>query len=126
MWSLFATKVFAQSNPVKDIVGTFTNPLPDQYKNLSGGLVFFISNVLRLAFVAAGVYSLFNFVVAGFQYMSAAGDQKVLQDSWNRIWNSLLGLIVIVVSFALAALFGYLLFGDAGFILNPKIYGPGP
>lgn len=125
MTVFFTTKVYAAA---KDIIGQ-VNPgqqfLPYGNVNASGqGLVLLISNILRLLFVAAGVYTLFNLVIAGFQYMSAAGDTKALTAAWARIWQSLLGLLVIVGSFALAALFGYLIFGDAGFILNPKIYGP--
>ena len=123
---LFISRVFAE-NPAKDIVGDITNPLPDVDKSVTGnpgGLVLFFSNILRLVFLSAGVYAFINFIIAGFQYMSAGGDSKVLTQAWNRIWQSLLGLIIIVGSFALAALFGYLIFGDAGYILNPKVYGP--
>lgn len=112
---------------VEDIVGRITNPLPSKYQSLTGspgGLVFFFSNVLRLVFVIAGIYAFINFIVAGFQYMTAAGDSKALGNAWARIWQSLLGLLVIVGSFALAALFGQLIFGDPQFILNPKLYGP--
>jgi hypothetical protein len=114
-----------------DVVGKITNPLPDQYKNVvgtagsQGGLILFFTNILRLVFVVAGIYAFINFILAGFQYMGAAGDTKALNAAWSRIWQSLMGLILIVGSFALAALFSQLFFGDASFILNPKLYGPG-
>jgi hypothetical protein len=117
-------KIFAAGN---DIIGTVTNPLPAPYKNLTGGnggFILFFSNILRLVFVVAGVFAFINFIVAGFQYMSAGGDAKALTSAWDRILQSLIGLIFIVGSFAIAALIGQLVFGDAGFILNPKIYGP--
>ncbi len=110
------------------IIGTVTNPLPSSYGDVAkqgGGIVLFFTNILRLMFVGAGIYALFNLVLAGFQYMSAGGDTKLLTAAWARIWQTLLGLVIIVGSFALAALFGYLIFGDAGYILNPVIYGPG-
>lgn len=109
------------------IIGTVPNPLPayGDVSNPGGGLVGLLSNILRLVFVGAGVYALLNLIVAGFQYMQAGGDAKILTAAWNRIWQTLLGLVIIVGSFALAALFGYLIFGDAGYILNPVIYGPG-
>lgn len=113
---------------VDTFVGKVENPLPGPYQNITGpqgGLIMLLTNVLRLVFVAGGVLAFFNLIVAGFQYMNAGGDAKQLEAAWNRIWQSLLGLVIIVGSFAIAALFGYLLFGDAGFILNPKIYGPG-
>jgi len=116
-------KVLAQ---VGDIVGSIESPLSNTgYGSIRTGAVgMFITNILRLAFVAAGVYALFNFIIAGYNYMNAAGDSKKLTEAWSRIWQSLLGLIIIVGSFAIASLFGYLIFGRADFILNPTIYGP--
>lgn len=127
----FISKVYAQdggsklNTPASEIVGKITNPLLTPYGNFNVGLALFISNILRLVFVAAGIYALFNLIIAGYGYMTAGGDAKQLTAAWNRIWQTLLGLVIIVGSFALAALFGYLIFGDATFILNPKIYGPG-
>lgn len=118
------TNVFAAAS---DIVGTVKNPLPPAYQNLTGspgGLILFLTNIIRLLFVAAGIFAFVNLIIAGFQYMGAGGDAKQIASAWSRIWQSLLGLIIIVGSFALAALIGLVFFGDAGFILNPKIYGP--
>ena len=58
--------------------------------------------------------------------MTAAGDSKALSAAWNRIVQSMLGLVIIVSSFALTALVSQLIFGDPTIILNPKIYGPTP
>lgn len=115
-----AARLLAAAPP--EIVGTVTNPLV--YGNVTQGLVPFFTNLIRLMFVGAGIYAFLNFIIAGYQYMSAGGDTKALSAAWARIWQSLLGLVIIVGSFALAALFGYLIFGDAGFILKPVIYGP--
>lgn len=107
-----------------EIIGSVENPLAGTgYEGLTGvGL--FISNMLRLFFVVAGIFALFNFLLAGFSYMNAAGDAKKLSEAWNKIWLSLIGLVIIVGSFALAALAGYLIFNDATYILHPQIYGP--
>lgn len=111
-----------------DLIGTVKNPLEKSYGDVAGGkgggLVLFFSNLLRLVFVAAGIYALLNLIIAGYTYMNAGGDSKELGKAWDRIWQTLLGLIIIVGSFALAALIGYVIFGDATFILSPKIYGP--
>jgi hypothetical protein len=114
------SKVFAQ-NPV-DIVGTVTNPL--SYGGVTGGLTVFLTNILRVVFVVAGIVAFINFLLSGFKYMTAAGDSKKLQEAWDRIWQSLIGLILIMGSFALVTVFSYLVFGNAEFILNPQIYGP--
>jgi hypothetical protein len=117
------------ADDLKDVVGTIKNPLPPAYQNVvgtnGGGLMIFLTNVLRLVFVVAGIYAFINFIMAGFQYMNAAGDSKALTAAWDRIWQSFIGLIVIIASFALAALMGQLLFGNPQFILNPVLYGPG-
>lgn len=112
-------KVFAQ-----ELIGPISNPYTNEYATLQG-VGPFITNILRLMFVAAGIYALFNFILAGYEYISAGGDSKKLDKAWSRIWQSLMGLIIIVASFALASLFGFLIFGRADFILNPTIYGPG-
>ena len=107
------------------IVGTVTNnQLPSAYQHV-GGITVFLTNILRLVFVAAGIFAFVNLILAGFQFMSAGGDPKAVEKAFGKIWQSLLGLVIVVGSFALAALFGYILFGNAGFILNPQIYGPG-
>lgn len=115
-------KVYAQQ-----IVGTINNPLTKYgaYNAPNGGLIGLFTNILRLVFVVAGIYALLNFILAGYQYMTAGGDSKALSSAWSRIWQTLVGLIIVVGSFALAALFGYIIFGDATFILRPTIYGPG-
>lgn len=120
-----AYKVIAAAGTAKDIVGEVTNPLPNAYKDVvGGGLTTFITNIIRLAFVGAGLYALFNFIIAGYQYMTAGGDSKALAAAWDRIWQTLLGLVLLVGSFALAALIGFIVFGDATFILRPQIWGP--
>jgi hypothetical protein len=118
--SLISTKILAAA----PIVGTIDNPLlAPSYGDITG-LGLFISNILRLFFVVAGILALFNFMISGFQYMSSAGDPKALQQAWNRISLSLVGLVIMVGSFVLAAIFGQLIFGDPTFMLSPVIYGP--
>lgn len=114
-------KIYAQD--ATSIIGTVENPL--KYPGIpEGGLILFFSNILRLVFVVAGIYAFINLILAGFGYMSAGGDAKALTKSWDKIWQTFIGLAIIAGSFVLAALFGYIFFGDAMFILKPTIYGP--
>ena len=107
------------------LIGNVDPPLTGGYSSLTGGAIgLFITNILRLLFAVAGVVMLFNLIFAGYTYMTAAGDPKKLAQAWSRIWLCLVGLLIVVGSFAIAAAFGYLLFGDAGFIFSPQIYGP--
>jgi len=105
------------------IGGSIANPLPYQSAT-SGGMILFFTNILRIVFVVAGIYAFINFILAGFSYMTAAGDAKQLTAAWAKIWQSLLGLAIIVSAFALASLASYIIFGKPDYILNPVIYGP--
>jgi hypothetical protein len=97
-----------------------TNPLGNNNSMLT-----LLNNILRLLIVVGGVYALLNFVLAGFQFISAGGDPKKIEAAWGKIWQSIVGLLIIVASFALAGLLSKIMFGDYKTILNPTIYGPG-
>lgn len=114
------------------IIGTLlaqtpTNPFgpvavpPGIVKYGSGtvGLVKFISNGVKLLIIVAAIYTLLNLIFAGYQFILAGGDSKAVEAAWGKIWQSLLGLFLVAGSFILAAIFGQLMFGDPGFILNP-------
>lgn len=121
MWP-FITHVYAQGS---SIIGTSIKN-PTKYASLTdGGLTSFITNIISFSFVIAGVVALFNFIIAGYQYMNAGGDTKQLNAAWARIWQSLVGLIILAAAFAIISLVSLIMFGNASFILNPQIYGPG-
>ena len=85
------------------------------------GVVVFINSILRLVFVVAGLWGFFNLILAGFGFLSAGGDPKNVEKAWTKIWQSLLGLLIIVASFLLAAVIGIILFKDPSAILNPRL-----
>jgi hypothetical protein len=75
--------------------------------------------------VAAGLFMLLNLVVAGFEYISSGGNPESTSNAWRKMYMSLIGMAVIVGAYALAAVAGLLLFGEANAILSPQITGPG-
>lgn len=115
--------------------GTIKNPLttinPNGYGDLTGaggaagGLIDFISNILQLITVVAGLFAFINIILAGFIYISSGSDPKKTSEALMKINMSLVGLVVIVGSYAIAAIVGTILYGSAGAILQPTIYGPG-
>ena len=89
------------------------------------GLVGFFSNMLRLAAVAAGLFAIVNLILAGYEFISAGGNSDKVTNAQNKIWNSLIGLLIIAASYTIAALVGLIMFGDVLFIISPKISGVG-
>ena len=88
------------------------------------GLIPFFNALLKLIIVLAGLFSFLNIIIAGYQFMSAGGDPKKIGEATSKIWQSLMGLLLVAGSFVLAVIFGWLIFGDASAIISPKIYGP--
>jgi hypothetical protein len=107
--------------------GTITLPKTFKYGVLTregGGLIGFLNNIIRLLIVVGGLWAFLNLILAGYGFLSAGDDPKKMTAAWQKIWQSMMGVLFILGSFVLAAIFGYLLFGDPTAILNPKIYGP--
>ena len=80
-----------------------------------------IQLAIWLLIIGAGIYALFNFVLAGYAFMSAEGDPKKVAGAWAKIWQTALGLAIAAGALVLAAIFGQLIFGSATAILNPVI-----
>lgn len=95
------------------------------YGDVSVGLPAFISNVITIIFAAAGLFAFFNLMIAGFTYITSAGDTKKIEAATASINMSLIGLVVMVAAAAVTGIVSYLLFGSATAILSPQITGPG-
>lgn len=100
------------------------NPLTG-YGDVNTGLPTFITNIVTIIFVGAGLFAFFNLIIAGISYISAAGDEKKIIAATYSINMSLIGLVVMVAAAAVTGIVSYLLFGNAAAILSPNITGPG-
>jgi len=96
---------------------------PTNYQSVEGsGLFVLISNILKFAGVIAGLFFIVQIILAGYGYISASGDPKKTEASWNKIWQSAIGLLIVASAFVLASVIGKLVGIDN--ILAPTIYGP--
>lgn len=103
------------------IIGSIPNPTRYTSPNPGGGLFLFMSNIFKLAGTIGGLFLVFKLVIAGFDYLTADGDAKKTSLAWAKIWQSLLGLIIIASAFVIAGVAERI----TGIkILNPTIYGP--
>lgn len=85
------------------------------------GVVPFFSNLIKVFLIIAGLFGMFNIIAAGYTYLSSAGNAKATETAMNQLTYSLIGLILVVGSFTITSIISYLLFGDASFILNPRL-----
>ena len=79
---------------------------------------------LRALVVGAGIYALFNLVLAGYSFMSAGEDSKKVSAAWAQIYQTIIGLAFSAGAFVLASIFGQLLFNNPLFLLQPTIPTP--
>jgi len=115
-------------NTLFSIIGPVDKPPGvNQYGNIlegSRGINVFLGNIIKLIIVVAGIYALFNFVLAGYSFMSAGGDPKKVADAWAKIWQTILGLLLAAGAFVIARIVGQILFDDPLFFLRIQIFGP--
>jgi hypothetical protein len=113
---------FGASNPF----GVISPPASvSKYANSPAqGIGNIIQIVIWVLIVGAGIYALFNFVLAGYAFLSAGDDPKKIEGAWAKIWQTAIGLLFAAGAFVLAAIFGQLIFGNPTFILNPTITLP--
>jgi len=90
------------------------------------GLIIILNNLVRFIVVIAGLYAFLNIIFAGYGFLSAGGDPKKITAAWEKIWQSLIGLIIVAFSFVLAVVFGVLIFGfsNAFILIQPRIFTP--
>ncbi len=87
----------------------------------SGALGKFLTLIVRTVIIVGGIYALLNLLLAGYAFISAGSDPKAIAGAWAKIWQTVLGLVVMAGAFVLAAIFGQLIFGDWSAIINPSL-----
>jgi hypothetical protein len=110
-----------------DPFGTIVAPAGvERYDQAAGGigLLLFMSNLIQIATVVAGVWVMFNFITAGYMYVTSNGDSGIHGKVSSKLTQSVIGLVIIVAAYGIAALVGLLMFGDATYFLNPDIPNP--
>jgi hypothetical protein len=119
-------KRIAKLTSTFSIFGTI-NPPADvgQYGSAtSGGLTVFLGNILKTGIALGSVYALFNFVFAGYMFISAGGDPKKIADAWAKIYQTFVGLVIATGAFLIAAFVSRIAFGNPTDIFRLRIFTP--
>lgn len=85
------------------------------------GILIFFSRMLQLFTAIAGLAVFANFLYSAYIFISKAGDSKAFSEVQERLTFSVIGIVIIVAIYIIAAIIGLIFFGDAGFILQPNI-----
>ncbi len=112
---------FPLHTSAQGVIGSIPNPLTKYPSTQGQGLFNFLSNVLKLVGTIAGLYMIIQLIMAGYGYISANGDPKKTALAWMKIWQSILGMVIIASAFVIASVVERI----TGIkILTPTIYGP--
>lgn len=106
------------------ILGNIEPPVNNSYFTAENGDGIFIllSNIFKLAGAVAGIFFVVQIILAGYGFLSASGDPKKAEAAFTKIWQSLIGLLIVSGAFVLTSFIGKLLGLDD--ILNPTFIGP--
>jgi hypothetical protein len=102
-------------------MGTIEPPVAGNPYFAEGGLFLFIGNIFKLAGTIGGLFFIIQVITAGYEYITAGGDSKKIDAAWSKIWQSILGIIIIASAFTLAGVIERI---TGISILTPKLYGP--
>jgi len=63
------------------------------------GLMGVIATVISIAFALAGIVAVVFLIIGGFNYVTAGGNPEQIEMAKSRIMNSIIGLVIILVSY---------------------------
>lgn len=115
-------QVFAQTP--EEIVGSIDVPKGvDLINEEAGGIgaVLFISNMITFVIILSGLWTLLNIIFAAFAYLTGGGKPDSHVKAKDRLLMSVVGLLLIIVSYTIAALIGLVFYDNATYILTPVI-----
>ena len=89
--------------------------------NASSILAIVISNALGAMTIFAGIWFLFQAIIAGYNFMSAGGDKTRIENARQKLTNSLIGIAIVVAAYGFLALIGS--FMGIEFLNLGKLFG---
>ena len=108
-----------------DIFGQIQKPVSTEYGQLadtSAGLVSLVNNLLGLITTIAGIFTIVNFIIAGYLYLSSNGEPQKIIAAGNKILQSAIGIGLVAIAYVIAAIVGKILFNDPTRLLQPGIF----
>ena len=115
-------KAFAQTP--EELVGEINVPkgveLINQDSGADIGIILFISNLIKIFTLIGGIWIVINLVHAAYLYITSESTDVNIKVR-DKITMSVVGFILMIAAYSVAALIGLILFGEPGYILSPNI-----
>lgn len=87
------------------------------------GIILFISNLLKVFTIIAGIWAMFNLIMGGYTFITSMSDAGAAEKVKTSITMTVIGIAIIAGAYIIAGLIGALMFGDPNFILQPELQG---
>jgi hypothetical protein len=65
-----------------------------------------ISVIVGLLTVIAGIWFIFQIIIAGYQWLSSGGDKASVAAARDKLTYSVIGLVIVVMAFAIVSIIG--------------------
>lgn len=126
---VFSAKIMSPVSAADDLgLGTLERPPGvEEWTDTSGlgdeesPILFFVSRLVDIIAIFAGVWVFFNIFIAGYTYITSQGNASANEKVRNLLTNSAIGVLIIILAYTVGGLIGLIFFGDASFILEPTI-----
>lgn len=77
---------------------------PNKYGTGTQTLEKIISQVFGVLTIVAIIYFAFQIIIAGYNFISAEGDEKKMETARKTLTNGILGIVIVVVAVGLVSL----------------------
>ena len=82
---------------------------PTDVAGLGEKLTLIISTLIGLLSIGAGIWFLWQTVMAGYAYMTAGSDKEKVSQARQKLTQSIIGLVIVILAIFLINFLGYIL-----------------
>lgn len=68
---------------------------------IEGGLPEYIAGIYNFGLMVAGFLAMVMIMIGGFMYIAAGGNQTIIGKAKERIFNALIGLVILLLSYTI-------------------------
>lgn len=80
-----------------------------------------ISIIIKLFVIVAGLFSLWQFLTAGFAYITSNGDKGKISQATAKLNMAIIGLVLVGSSLVITGILSWAIFGSPVKILFPQL-----